>query len=123
MGSFKELIVYKKAFDLAMSIFAITKGFPVDEKYGLTSQIRRSSRSVCSNIAEGYRKRLYPAHFVAKASDADMENAETSVWLDFALGCGYIDEHCHREFISANEEIGRLLAHMVNNPGKYRGSR
>jgi len=82
MGSFKDLMVYKKAFDLAMQIFSETKTFPADEKYGLISQVRRSSRSVCSNIAEGYRKRLYPAHFVAKVSDADMENAETSVWLD-----------------------------------------
>lgn len=120
MGSFKDLIVYRKAFDLAMMIFKETRVFPEEERYGLTSQIRRSSRSVCSNIAEGYRKRLYPAHFVAKTSDADMENSETSVWLDFALSCSYIDQACHERLMAINIEIGQLLAHMMNNPEKYR---
>ena len=76
MGSFRDLIVYQKAFKLAMNIFKLTKDFPVEEKYDLTSQIRNSSRSVCSSIAESYRKRQYPAHFVSKISDADMENSE-----------------------------------------------
>ena len=89
---FKDLTVYKKAFELSMEIFQITKKFPTDEKYGLTSQIRRSSRSVCSSIGEGYRKRKYEAHFISKTSDADMENSETSVWVDFAFECGYIDK-------------------------------
>jgi len=91
MGSFRDLIVYQKAFKLAMDIFKLTKDFPVEEKYGLTSQIRNSSRSVCSSIAEGYRKRQYPAHFISKISDADMENGETQVWLDFSLSCKYIN--------------------------------
>lgn len=117
---FKELTVYKKAFTLAMEVFELTKSFPSDEKYGLTSQIRRSSRSVCSNIAEGYRKRQYEAHFVSKASDADMENSETSVWLDFSLACGYINEKTHEQLLDKAAEIGRLLNHMIENPGSYK---
>lgn len=119
MGSFRDLIVYKKAFDLAMSIYEISKKFPTDEKYGLTSQVRRSSRSVCANLAEGYRKRQYPAHFIAKISDADMENTETSVWLDFSLACKYIDEDTFATLKNTAIEIGRLLNDMINNPEKY----
>ena len=91
-GSFRDLTVYKKAFTLAMEIFEISKTFPQEEKYSLTDQVRRSSRSVCSNIGEAYRKRRYKAHFVSKSSDGDMENTETRVWLDFAYSCGYIDK-------------------------------
>ena len=87
MGTFKDLIVYKKAFALAMEIFEMTKSFPKEEKYSLIDQIRRSSRSVCANLGEGYRKRRYVAHFVAKTTDSDMENTETQVWLDFSLAC------------------------------------
>jgi four helix bundle protein len=119
MGSFRDLIVYKKAFDLAMSIYDITKKFPVDEKYSLISQIRRSSRSVCANLAEGYRKRQYPAHFIAKVSDADMENTETSIWLDFSLSCGYIDDHTFTSLKNTTIEIGKLLYDIIQNPGKY----
>lgn len=119
MGSFRDLIVYKKAFELAMDIFVISKKFPADEKFSLTSQIRRSSRSVCANLAEGYRKRQYPAHFVAKASDADMENTETSVWLDFSLVCGYIDSETFAPLKNTTIEIGRLLYDMIENPEKY----
>ena len=86
---FRNLTVYKKAFDLAMDIYHVSKKFPKDELYSLTTQIRKSSRSVCSNIGEGYRKRLYEAYFVSKISDSDMENSETQVWLDFALACEY----------------------------------
>ena len=119
MATVKDLIVYKKAFELAMDIFEMTKKFPSDEKYSLTSQIRRSSRSVCANIAEGYRKRQYPAHFVAKASDADMENTETSVWLDFSIACGYIESETHEKLIALTQEIGRLSNHMMTYPEKY----
>ncbi|MBI2269082.1 MAG: four helix bundle protein [Bacteroidetes bacterium] len=121
MGSFKDLTVYKKAFSLSMDIFKASKNFPDDEKYGLTSQIRRSSRSVCSNIGEGYRKRIYSAHFTSKASDADMENSETQVWLDFSLACEYITKTTYDEFTSRSEEIGRLINHMVENPENYKG--
>jgi len=119
MGSFKDLLVYKKAFELAMEIFEITKTFPMEEKYGLSSQIRNSSRSVCSNIAEGYRKRRYEAHFVSKISDADMENSETQVWLDFSLNCQYINKDQCIALQAKSEEIGRLLNHMIGNPEKY----
>jgi len=86
--SFKELLVYQKSFELAMGTFNFSNHFPVEERYSLTDQIRRSSRSVCSNSAEGYRKRQYPAHFILKVSDADMENSETQVGLDFTYKCG-----------------------------------
>ena len=88
--NFRELTAYKKAFALAMEIFQISEGFPKEERYSLTDQIRRSSRSVCSCVAEAYRKRMYEGYFVNKASDADGENSETRVWLDFAKGCSYI---------------------------------
>ena len=87
---FREMTVYKKAFKLSMEVFEKSKQFPTEERYALSSQIRRSSRSVCSNIAEAYRKRMYESHFISKSSDADMENSEMMVWFDFALSCKYI---------------------------------
>lgn len=119
MFKFKELTVYKKAFTLAMKIFEITKNFPKEEQYSLTSQIRRSSRSVCSNIGEGYRKRQYEAHFISKATDADMENSETSVWIDFAFSCKFIDEKTKNDLTEKAAEVGRMLNHMIENPEKY----
>lgn len=116
---FRNLTVYKKAFALAMDIYIISKKFPKDELYALTSQIRRSSRSVCSNIGEGYRKRQYEAHFISKMSDLDMENTETQVWLDFAFGCKYITKEVNDDFNERSQELGRLLNHMIQNPGKY----
>lgn len=97
VGTFRDLTVYKKAFALAMEIFTISKRFPAEEKYSLTDQIRRSSRSVCSSVGEAYRKRQYKAHFVSKSSDADMENTETRVWLDFAKECTYISNEKHND--------------------------
>src|SRR5580698_5935909 len=91
-GSFRELKVYQMSFDAARQISLISMKFPKEETYSLTDQIRRSSRSVCVNIGEGYRKRIYPKHFSSKMTDADGEATETSIWLDFALDCGYIDE-------------------------------
>lgn len=119
MGTFRDLTVYKKAFSLAMEIFEITKKFPEEEKFGLTSQIRRASRSVCANVGEGYRKRRYEAHFISKATDADMENTEVQVWLDFAKECKYISDQTYSDFITKAEEVGRLLNHMMENPAKY----
>ena len=116
---FKELIVYQKSFDLAMEIFEVSKKFPKEEKYALTDQIRRSSRSVCANLAESYRKRNYPNYFVSKLTDCDMENSETSVWLDFALKCGYLDSEVHQFLQSWNSEVGKLLNYMINNPEKF----
>ena len=116
---FKQTKVYQKAFSLAMDIFEVTKHFPGEEKYSLTDQIRRSSRSVCASLAEAYRKKRYPAHFVSKLSDADMENSETGVWLDFALACSYITSKKHRQLVEQCGETGRFLGHMINNPDQY----
>ena len=119
MSEFIDLIVYKRAFQLSMDIFNITKNFPREEKYSLTDQIRRSSRSVCANIAEGYRKRLYQKHFIAKLSDADMENAETLSWLYFSKACDYISEEKLAQLVDKNKEIGKLLGFMIRNSKKF----
>ena len=119
MGSFRDLTVYQKAFDLAMRVFEITKKFPSEEKYELTDQVRRSSRAVCRAIGEGYRKRQYPKHFSSKMSDSDMENTETQVSLDFAITCKYISEDEYQELLTGSEEVGRMLNHKVENPEKY----
>jgi len=117
---FRNLLVYQKAFALAMDIFELIKTFPKEEQFGLISQIRNSSRSVCSNLGESYRKRRYPAHFISKVSDADMENTETQVWLDFSLSCKYIDDESFIHLNNRAEEIGKLINHMIENPEKYR---
>ena len=119
MGNYKDLKVYIKSYDLAMAIFHISKTFPADERYGLTSQIRRSSRSVCSGVAEGYRKRRYEAHFISKLTDADMENTETMVWIDFAFSCEYIDKDTQIQLYQQSEEIGKLLSFMIDNPARF----
>jgi four helix bundle protein len=118
-SNFRALTVYQKAFALAMEIFDITKQFPQEEKYALTDQIRRSSRSVCRAIGEGYRKRQYPKHFSSKFSDADMENSETQVSLDFSKACKYISIKEYNELLSKSEEVGRMLNHAVEHPEKY----
>lgn len=115
----KETTLYKKAFELAMEIFHISKTFPKEETYSLTDQVRRSSRSVCICLQEAYRKKRYPAHFVSKITDSDMENSETGGWLDFALACNYIKSDQSKKLNINNEEIGKLLNHMINNPDKY----
>ena len=117
--SFKTLLAYQKGFDLAMEIFQLSKTFPKSEDFGLTSQIIRSSRAVCSAIAESYRKRQYEKHFKSKLSDADSENSETQLWLDFALACEYISEEKRFELQNKSEEIGKLLNYMMNNPSKF----
>jgi four helix bundle protein len=116
---FKDLNVYQLAYKVAMEIFNLSMSFPKEEKYSLTDQIRRSSRSVCSNIAEGYRKRIYPKHFVSKMTDADGEASETCVWLDFAKDCDYIDENINIELTEKYEEVGRMLGGMINSPEKF----
>ncbi|RLD50492.1 MAG: diversity-generating retroelement protein bAvd family protein [Bacteroidetes bacterium] len=118
--SFRQLQVYQKAFKLAMEIFEMTKKFPVEERYSLTDQIRRSSRSVCANIGEAYRKRRYPKHFISKLSDCDAENTESQVWLDFSLSCKYINKEKYNDLISKSEEIGKLLGFMMNNSEKFK---
>jgi four helix bundle protein len=116
---FKETSIYKKAFEQAMQIMEISKQFPKEEKYSLTDQIRRSSRSVCANFAEAFRKKRYPAHFISKLTDCDAENSETSVWLDFAKSCDYINQKVYQQSIQLNDEVGRLLNHSISNPEKY----
>lgn len=116
---FKELIAYKKSVKLAMEIFEISKSFPKEEKYSLTDQIRRGSRAVSTCIAEAYRKRRYPNYYISKLTDADGENSETNVWLDYAFFCKYIDEATHTSLIGQTVEIGKLLNYMINNPEKF----
>ncbi|MFC3417220.1 four helix bundle protein [Algoriphagus hitonicola] len=120
---YRDLIAYQKAFKLAMRIFEISKNFPKEEIYSLTDQIRRSSRSVCSCIGDSYRKRRYPAHFISKLSDSDMENTETQVWLNFALACKYIDASTFSELDQEVVEIGKLLNYMMENPEKFGSKR
>ncbi|MCH7973577.1 MAG: four helix bundle protein [Bacteroidetes bacterium] len=117
--SHKELDVYKMAFEVAMKIFEITKSFPIEEKYSLTDQIRRSSRSVCSNIAEAFRKRKYPKSFVAKLSDSEGEAAETQVWLDFSLECKYIGKLEYSTLYKHYDNIIGKLVNMSIQPEKW----
>jgi four helix bundle protein len=116
---FKELLAYKKAFSLAMEIKKVSDSFPKEEKYALTDQVRRSSRSVCANIAEAYRKRRYINHFISKLTDSDGENSETSVWLDFALECNYLSKEQHIDMVVKSEEIGKLINYMILNPTRF----
>ncbi len=114
----RELRVYQLAFDSAVRIYETTKRFPVEERYSLTDQIRRSSRSVCANIAEAWRRRRYPKSFVNKLSDADGEAAETIVWLDFALRFGYLSTQEHKEIVEAYDHICSQLTIMMAEPEK-----
>lgn len=116
---FKELIAYKKAFKLAMDIFEISKSFPKEEKYSLTDQMRRSSRSVCANTAEAYRKRSYVRHFLSKLTDSAGENSETIVWLNFAFACNYISKETYERMELEANEIGKLLNFMILHPEKF----
>ena len=119
MGKFKDLISYKKSYDLAMGIFKLTKTFPAEEKFALTSQMVRSSRSVCSNLAEAYRRRRYKQHFISKINDAESENIETEIWLDFALECRYMSKDQYDYLQAKNTEVGKLLWFMIQNPEKF----
>jgi four helix bundle protein len=115
----RDLKVFQKAFSLATQIFEQSKAFPKEERYALTDQIRRSSRSVAANIAEAFRRRRYPAVFANKLSDADAEATETQVWLEFACDCGYLDHERRDRFIKDYEEIGRMLSKMMAEPSKF----
>ncbi len=117
--SHKELDVYQLAFEAAMKIYELSKNFPKEEKYSLTDQIRRSSRSVCSNLAEGFRKRKYPKSFVAKLSDSEGEAAETQTWLDFSLRCEYIKEEDYTELYETYDHIIGKLVNMSLQPEKW----
>ena len=119
INSAKDLEVYKKAYSLAMEIFEISKSFPKEERYALTGQIRRSSRSVCLNLREAWSKRRYEAHFISKLTDCDGENSETDSSLDFALDCGYINIEKHKTLTLKSSEIGKMLGSMINEPYKF----
>ena len=116
---YQDLLAYKKGFEVAMEIFEVSKSFPKEETYSLTDQIRRSSRSVCANIAESYRKRVYPKHFHSKLTDSDAENSETQTWLEFAFACKYINENTFIELTDKNKEVGKLINYMLLNPAKF----
>ena len=115
----KELTVYIKAYRVAMEFFEISKGFPPEERYALTSQGRRSSRSVCHNLREAWAKRRYEAHFISKLSDCIGENWETDTAIDFARDCGYISTEMHAQLTSLNAEVGKMLRSMHEYPEKF----
>ncbi len=117
--SAKELTVYQKAYSLAMRIFEASKNFPPEERWALTGQIRRSSRSVCNNLREAWAKRRYEAHFISKLTDCDGEANETDTSLDFARDAGYISPDLHAELIALNDEVCKMLGSMIRNPKPF----
>jgi four helix bundle protein len=117
--SHEDLVVYQIAFEAAMTIFKLSKSFPVEERYSLTDQIRRSSRSVCANLAEAWRKRRYQAAFIAKLSDCEAESAETQVWLKFAVKCQYLDVEQGRELYGIYNQVLGGLVNMINHPNQW----
>jgi four helix bundle protein len=117
--SVKELTVYKKAYQQAMDFFQVSRQFPADERYAMTSQGRRSSRSVCHNLREAWAKRRYEAHFISKLSDCDGGNSETDTCWDFARDCGYISPEDHATATELNHEVGKMLGSMINHPDKF----
>ena len=114
--SHEDLEVYQMAFDVAMKIFELSKKFPVEEKYSLTDQIRRSSRSVCANLAEAWRKRRYEGAFIAKLSDSEAEAAETQTWIKFAVKCNYLDIEIGREIYGTYNRVLAILVTIIHNP-------
>src|SRR5215831_9050540 len=115
----KDLRVFQLAYNLAMEIFRESRSFPAEERYSLTDQIRRSSRSVSINIAEGFRKRRYSKMFISKLSDCDGEASETQVWLDFARDCGYLSLSRYNKLTAGYEEVGLMLGSMISHPAKF----
>ena len=118
-NGYQKLKVYQLAYKLAIEVFNLSKNFPKEETYSLTDQIRRASRSICVNIAEGYRKRIYPKHFKSKMTDADSECSETMVWLDFSRDCNYITKEECDILYDQYKEVGKMLGNMIKNPGKF----
>lgn len=110
----RDLIAYQKAFDGATRIFEASKRFPKEETYSLTDQVRRSSRAVCANMAEAWRKRRYEAAFISKLSDAEAESAETQTWIEFAVGCQYLARDTGKELYALYDEILRLIITMIS---------
>ena len=116
---FRELDVYKKAFDLQQAIFTVSKDFPKEEQYALTDQIRRSSRSIGSNLAEAWKKRRYQAYFISKLTDSDGEQAETIHWLKTSHACGYLSTKVYVDFVDQCEKIGKMLGVMIQNANQW----
>ncbi len=116
----KDLEVFKLSFEAAMDIFEVSKSFPKEETYSLTDQIRRSSRSVSANLAEAFRKRRYPKHFVSKLSDCEAEAAETQVWLDFAYYCNYLEMNAYNDLYQKYEWIIGKIVNMTRSPDKWK---
>ena len=116
---YRELEVYQYAFEAAMEIFEVSKRFPVEERYSLTDQMRRSSRSVCANLGEAWRKRRYKAAFVAKLSDSQAEATETQIWLEFSVKCGYLQPKTGRELYKRYDQILGMLVVMVKNASNW----
>jgi len=119
INSYKELRVFQNAMDAAMKIFQLTKNFPTEEKYSMVDQMRRSSRSVCANLAEGWRKRRYRAAFIAKLNDAESEACETQVWIEFAQRCQYLEERVCNDIDTLYDQIIGQLVSMINAPDKW----
>jgi len=119
INSAKDLDVYKAAYNLAIEIFAISKTWPAGERYSLIDQIRRSLRSVCSNIKEAWAKRRYEAHFISKLTDVDGENSETETWLDFAQDCGYLSSEDHLRMSKQSRKVGKMVGSMLKNPKPF----
>jgi four helix bundle protein len=117
--SAKDLDVYKQSYQLAMDVFELSKQWPSDERYALTDQIRRASRSVCANLREAWAKRRYQAHFVSKLTDADGECNEVDTWLDFAKDCGYLRECEHGRLVAQSSRVRAMLGAMLNNPAPF----
>ena len=116
---YEGLKAYRLSYQLAMDAFEVSKNFPKEERYSLTDQLRRSSRSVVANIGEGYRKRIYPKSFVSKMADADGECSETMIHLSFAYNCQYISEEILTYFEKKYDEVGKILNYMIKNPEKF----
>jgi four helix bundle protein len=119
--SFKDLRVYQKAREVSQAVYGISKGFPKDEMYSLTDQVRRSSRSIGAQIAEAWGKRRYEKHFVSKLTDADAEQMETQHWVSEALDCGYLDQAEADKLASSLEEVGRMLNSMIQKADAFCG--
>jgi four helix bundle protein len=116
---YRDLKVYQLSYALAMDVFRETRSFPVEERYSLVDQLRRSSRSIVANIAEAWKKRRYEKMFVSKLTDCSGEAAEVEVWLDFSLDCGYLTKDKHEHFVARYDEVSRMLYSMIDQPEKF----
>src|SRR5215472_834778 len=119
VNTHRDLEVYRRAFQAAMTIFECSKAFPAEEIYSLTDQMRRSSRSVCANLAEAWRKRRYEAAFTSKLSDAEAEAAEAQVWIEFSVKCGYLDRDHAVPLFQTYEEVLKIIVCMISNPDSW----